>query len=615
MNNRLDEVVTPGIQLGDGNRTYTVEKVTKESIYLRGHPEGQRSETRLGRGALRILPRVVIDDIINAIDMGVITLDDINRKYRSEKNLPPLFTALNVDHDPFILGYDSTIYKLCEFYFKKRISVISKDDINRFAIIPFEHTSYINMLAGSRIKLSEKLVLRFITSIITKPFVLLSGLSGSGKTKLAHSFALWICQNDGYKVNEEFIEITLPINKSAIEHNGWTLPKDYNKKNSIESEQVKVIIDGKIIDGSIDSSHRLFYDKRFNLSDKYKIGDEVLVKIKLKPTISNQNQFCLIPVGADWTNREPLLGYPNALEKGKYVKPDNGVLDLLINANKEIDLPFFLILDEMNLSHVERYFADFLSVMETGGTIPLHPDTDEWKDADGNWKDGVPDKISMPSNLFIIGTVNIDETTYMFSPKVLDRANVIEFRVTEKEIEEFLDNPVKPDLDVLRGAGAGMASDFVRLARENITDFHDQDVIKQSLVEFFKELKKTGSEFGYRTSSEIFRFAGILRNLTEAEGKPWATDDIIDAAVLQKLLPKIHGSKKKLEKVLPTLGQLCLLKDIEDPDKLFKSLFDNPDLIDADENKDKIRFKRSLEKILRMKRRADQDGFTSFAEA
>jgi 5-methylcytosine-specific restriction protein B len=157
-----------------------------------------------------------------------------------------------------------------------------------------------------------------------------------------------------------------------------------------------------------------------------------------------------------------------------------------------------------------------------------------------------------------------------------------------------------------------MASDFIRIAREEITDFKDKDDIKRALVEFFKELKKTGSEFGYRTSSEIFRFTGILRNLTEAEGSLWATDDIIDAAILQKLLPKLHGSKKKLEKVLESLGKLCFNKGAENPDDIWKKFVSDPDQIEVS---DQVRFKRSLEKILRMKRRADQDGFTSFAEA
>ena len=81
----------------------------------------------------------------------------------------------------------------------------------------------------------------------------------------------------------------------------------------------------------------------------------------------------MVSVGADWTSREPLLGYPNALQHDSYVKPENGVLDLLIEANKieNANKPFFLILDEMNMSYVERYFADFLSAMESHENISL----------------------------------------------------------------------------------------------------------------------------------------------------------------------------------------------------------------------------------------------------
>ena len=89
--------------------------------------------------------------------------------------------------------------------------------------------------------------------------------------------------------------------------------------------------------------------------------------------IAEKKQLCVVSVGADWTNREPLLGFPNALKDDEYVRPESGVLDLLIEANKEENLnkPYFLILDEMNMSYVERYFADFLSVMESGEGISL----------------------------------------------------------------------------------------------------------------------------------------------------------------------------------------------------------------------------------------------------
>lgn len=89
-------------------------------------------------------------------------------------------------------------------------------------------------------------------SLLAKPFVILSGLAGSGKTQLAISFAKWICEN-------------------------------------------------------------------------------------------SREQVCVVPVGADWTNREFLLGYPNALERGRYIKPDNGVLDLLLRAIENRDRPYFKV--------------------------------------------------------------------------------------------------------------------------------------------------------------------------------------------------------------------------------------------------------------------------------
>jgi len=379
--------------------------------------------------------------------------------------------------------------------------------------ISFSVKKFRSAVLQANLQFSESLIVRFSSSLASKPFVILTGLSGSGKTKLAQAYASWICEN--------------------------------------ESEQV-----------------------------------------------------CMIPVGADWTSREPLLGYPNALQSGEYVKPDNGLVDLLIRASTHADKPYFLILDEMNLSHVERYFADFLSTMESGKAIPLHAGSDVWGD--------VPSSISLPENLFIIGTVNVDETTYMFSPKVLDRANVIDFRVAEHDMEAFLQNPAKPDLDGLAGAGSGMAADFVRIAKGATPDSPHKEAINQALLAFFTELKKTGAEFGYRSASEIHRLAGMLHYLTESDGNVWETDAIIDAAVIQKLLPKVHGSRSKLEPVLNALAQLCLVAGVSDTPALLISFENTPEGI---RSSDQVRFKQSLEKILRMRKRVIKDGFTSFAEA
>jgi len=348
--------------------------------------------------------------------------------------------------------------------------------------------------------------LRYIASLQSKPFIILTGLSGSGKTKLAEAFSLWITES--------------------------------------------------------------------------------------------KEQYCMIAVGADWTNREPLLGFPNALEEGKYISPDSGALDLILRAEKDPVKPYFLILDEMNMSHVERYFADFLSAMEsTDRIITLHPDTEEWNDCD------VPATLKLPENLFIIGTVNIDETTYMFSPKVLDRANVIEFRVSKSEMDAYFDEPKALDMESLRGAGSAMGESFVAKAIEKVKI---ESGIKQTLMPFFEKLQEAGAEFGYRTAAEISRFVAIYTEL--ADGSVIKENDIIDAAIMQKLLPKLHGSRNKIEKILKALGRLCLEQSEND---VFQINADKSDKSD----KYTVKYPLSYQKLKRMHERVIADGFTSFAEA
>ncbi|MEJ8755448.1 DUF3578 domain-containing protein [Pontibacter sp. H259] len=369
----------------------------------------------------------------------------------------------------------------------------------------FNYRDFVNDAREAGLNFSDKLVIRFISSLCTKPFVILTGLAGSGKTKLAQAFSQWIS--------------------------------------------------------------------------------------------SDQSQVCIVPVGADWTNREPLLGFPNALDSTKYTSPENGALQLLINANEYPEKPYFLILDEMNLSHVERYFADFLSAMESHEAIPLHSSDEKLS--------GIPKSINLPPNLFLIGTVNIDETTYMFSPKVLDRANAIEFRVNHNEMEAYLGNSTKLNISLLKAKGAAMATDFVRKAKTENHEFNDFETLNSALLSFFRELKNVGAEFGYRTASEIKRFAGVIHSLNTG----WSTDEIVDAAIMQKLLPKIHGSRRKIEPSLRTLASLCLVQQV-DVVKVLKS-FEEINLEDGSI----VNYPLSLEKIVRMHKAVVQDGFTSFAEA
>ena len=312
-----------------------------------------------------------------------------------------------------------------------------------------------------------------------------------------------------------------------------------------------------------------------------------------------EKQMCMVSVGADWTNREPLLGYPNALKTGEYIKPENGVLDLLIEANKpqNASKPFFLILDEMNMSYVERYFADFLSAMESHEAIAL------WKECNNECEScecEVPERVGLPDNLFIIGTINVDETTYMFSPKVLDRANVIEFKISIDEMTEFLDGIRQVDCSSICSKAAEMGADFVKLA--NCKDFDNVETTTDTLKAFFTELKSVNAEFGYRSATEIFRFISQVHKNDDTAEK-MNKEEVLDAAILQKLLPKLHGSRKKLEPALKGLWKLCFDPSIKDTMQI------------ARENIDKAIYKESADKIFRMYESAYANGFTSFAEA
>lgn len=401
--------------------------------------------------------------------------------------------------------YSASLSKYKEFLqFKNNSSIVEKT-IQKAVVnhAKFNINSFNESVVESGLVFSEKLITRFAASLLTKPFVLLTGLSGSGKTKIAQSFMKWIC----------------------------------------ESEE----------------------------------------------------QYKIIPVGADWTNREPLLGYPNGLNPIEYITPDSGALNIILEAAKSENQnkPYFLILDEMNLSHVERYFADFLSVMESDDRINLYSGALR-KDLNGK---EIPNEIFWSKNLFIIGTVNIDETTYMFSPKVLDRANTIEFRVDETNIKSFFDLPSKIDLSVLVSKGASMAINFLEISQDNLIEKDDE--FSDILVKFFNELKKVGAEFGYRTAVEMLLLIKKLNIISDI-----SNNESVDIAVMQKLLPKLHGSRTKIAKVLDALILLCLKKE-----QTF-SIAKSDEVL-----KENILYPISYEKLVRMYKNALDNGFTSYAEA
>jgi hypothetical protein len=316
----------------------------------------------------------------------------------------------------------------------------------------------------------------------------------------------------------------------------------------------------------------------------------------------NGATFELVTVGPDWTSPKRLLGYRTPF--GKLRKLDDetetnesyeitSIVRLLLRASHPdvAEVPHFLIFDEMNLSHVERYFAPFLSLMEAanvldekagvtlidGQDVALiaellkaeNSESAEARAAEALVVDGR--SFTIPSNLFFVGTVNVDETTYMFSPKVLDRAHVIELEsqkpstyllgdeakageeISVQQALELLQASIE-DREEQRNEFPNPAQILDRVKELGFTDAEIASIkvaTARALDGCYQLLLPVGFPFGYRIPKEVFGYlrawiaAAMLRGTAkEVVLQQWP--DALDRAVLQKVLPKIHGNKRTL---------------------------------------------------------------------
>jgi MoxR-like ATPase len=257
-------------------------------------------------------------------------------------------------------------------------------------------------------------------------------------------------------------------------------------------------------------------------------------------------RYVVIPVRPDWTGPEYLFGYPDGLRpkiRDRAVWSVPTTLEFIFRAHADPAAPYVLVLDEMNLAHVERYFADFLSGIES--REPVVPALEV---VDGQWVDPEHgEQWPIPTNLIVVGTVNVDETTYMFSPKVLDRAFTFEFRVGAEDLDGALRR---------RAPAGAAASDVLAQVVETVRDeelqFGQPHPEHQELLEDLRELhtmlSPAGLDFGHRVVFEALRFAALLHT-TAGVGR----DHALDFITVTKLLPKVHGSRQRLEPVLRDL--------------------------------------------------------------
>jgi hypothetical protein len=309
-------------------------------------------------------------------------------------------------------------------------------------------------------------------------------------------------------------------------------------------------------------------------------------------------QVIQVPVRPDWTDGSDLLGY-TALDN--MFKPKDLTLAIQ-TAAKNPSKPYLFILDEKNLARVEHYSSDFLSVIETR----------EWDNVNDNIltdpiirsevlkvaiNSAEYTNLQWPKNLYLIGTVNMDETTHAFSKKVLDRANSIEMN----EVNLNWSNSNGKNISKLNG----VANDFFETEFITSIDLTEED--KQGINEEMELLKsvnnilqKADLHFAYRVRDEV-AFYLILNKKYELMNSNLA----IDFQLVQKILPRIHGSSERVQIILVEL--LNLLEG-----KAFRTSNFEYSQINGQLDINNLKYRRSSKKILFMLKRFDDDRFTSF---
>jgi 5-methylcytosine-specific restriction endonuclease McrBC GTP-binding regulatory subunit McrB len=248
---------------------------------------------------------------------------------------------------------------------------------------------------------------------------------------------------------------------------------------------------------------------------------------------------------------------------------------------------YVAILDEMNLARVEHYFSDILSVMESRSwskekikTAPLFPGHKMFRD------------IYLPSNLLIIGTINMDETTHGFSQKLLDRTNTIELNKIQLDSFDFLDDrdPSQHGIQNVQ-----IQSQYVHLKDAYVEHAELIHEVTNELLTVNEMLIEVDLQIGYRVRDEICFYL-----IYAVKSGMFTFDQAFDFQVLQKVLPRISGSDGYTFDLLKNLYYYCTNTLLDDE---FET---------AVVNADGMRFPKSARKIMEMMRRFEVYGYTSF---
>ena len=446
---------------------------------------------------------------------------------------------------------------------------------------------------------SKKQLYNFYISLKTKPFVILSGISGSGKSKIADLFAEYMANVTSTDRNYELVSVkpnwidnrgifgyhniindtyeitpTIKLFIRALSNpdKPYFLLLDEMNLAKVEYyfSDFLSLLESRRMSEETDSSKILSkFPSKITLSEAI-----ILAALQLKPNEFQEVKYYRnAPVCKEWLknskSNNKLVQFRTELNQGR----EDGKNGLKTDGARIAGKAFLAkpkpkekhnLYKLKELSDMDPETRAVVSTLKDAikyikqDKIPLHSSpsplrtvttqdeySDKLIDEQGNYF--VPNEIEIPTNVYVVGTVNVDETTYMFSPKVLDRANVIEYNeidlfgaygfgnrlIDADELESKLDLTISI-------ASSNSTKELIRLYPETF----------QLVYEIFEVLKQNNKHFGYRVFNEISEF--ILNYVNGIEDSS-IISQAIDMQILQKILPKLSGTDEEILELLSKL--------------------------------------------------------------
>jgi energy-coupling factor transporter ATP-binding protein EcfA2 len=498
----------------------------------------------------------------------------------------------SVSQNPYDRGYNGDKFKYYKIKVKKEL--ILQDSISREQMIPYRdlyNMTFIGpMLKGEPNQLNvraDKIQIYAVTRAILDYY---PNLEDELKRILGSEIVLEA---------KEITNLLLTSNEAKeIKLNGSGVLFSKLDKNILNNIHNSIRKDGFVFEKKFLANFYLSLKTKpfVILAGTSGTGKSKLVRLFAEAigATKDNERFTMISVKPDWNDSTELLGYKNINEDFVPGKLTKIIYEASMTENK--DKPYFICLDEMNLARVEYYLSDYLSLIESrevsdSGEII----TDKLFSRDYLGEDY--SNLCIPENIYIVGTVNMDDTTFAFSRKVLDRANTIEFSDVDLDALDFSDEECE---------SINVNNSFLRTSFLNIKDAlnSDDEFVREinSKVKDINEILELGNKkFGYRVRDEI-----VFYMLENKINDLLSEDEAFDFQIMQKILPTITGSELIIKDTLIKLFNYCSTndKEISATGEYIKNC-------ETELKSNRIKYKKSAKKILMMLR-GYEDGFTSF---